>query len=348
MSNLIFYSIPIFILGMILELFLVQRKKLNFYRFNDTINNLSNGLFQQTLGFIPTLIGLFFYSYFSKLHLFDFSGQSLLNYIFCWIVVDFAYYWAHRFFHRNSFAWSGHVVHHQSEEYNLSVALRQSWLQGFHSIPFVLLPALFNFDLSVYVTCQAINTLYQFWIHTRLINKMPYWFELVFNTPSHHRVHHGRNIKYLDKNYAGSLIIWDKMFKTFQQEEEEVFYGVTSPTKKFDIFNDQFKILINWFKYINNISFKEKIIYSIKSPGYDVFLKKEKIVYETRQKFDPKISFNLKCFSAGFFLLSLILFAFISVVKVVTIYKIIIIIMSIILALYLANKLLNEPKIFKS
>jgi len=136
--------------------------------------------------------------------------------------------------HEISFFWGTHIVHHQSEEYNLSVALRQSSLLGFVSMGFYFPLALLGFNPITFVTISAFQTLYQFWIHTKAIGKMPGWFEFVFNTPSHHRVHHGRNPKYIDKNHGGTLIIFDRMFSTFQAEEEEVIYGVTKPLASFN------------------------------------------------------------------------------------------------------------------
>jgi hypothetical protein len=120
------------------------------------------------------------------------------------------------------------VVHHQSEDYNLSVALRQGWLQKVFSFAFYLPLAIIGFDTLLFVTVSSLVTLYQFWIHTKAIHKMG-WLEYIFNTPSHHRVHHGVNPKYIDKNHGGTFIIWDRMFGTFQEEEEEPIYGITKP-----------------------------------------------------------------------------------------------------------------------
>ena len=150
-------------------------------------------------------------------------------YALLFVGVDFFYYWFHRMSHEVNILWGAHIVHHQSEEYNLSVALRQSSLQGFFSTVFYLPLALLGFNPIAFVTINAFQTLYQFWIHTRTIDKLHPAFEFIFNTPSHHRVHHGRNPKYIDKNHGGTLIIFDRMFGSFQREEEEVVYGVTKP-----------------------------------------------------------------------------------------------------------------------
>ena len=142
--------------------------------------------------------------------------------------MDFFYYWFHRWSHEVNAGWAAHIVHHQSEEMNLAVALRQSVFQGALSWVFYLPLALVGFPPAMFLTVSALNTLYQFWIHTRAIGKLGP-LEWVLNTPSHHRVHHGRNPKYIDRNHAGSLIVWDRMFGTFQEEEEEPVYGITRP-----------------------------------------------------------------------------------------------------------------------
>jgi hypothetical protein len=144
-------------------------------------------------------------------------------------LIDFFYYWFHRYSHEINAFWGAHVVHHQSEDYNLSVALRQSAFQGFISSVFYLPLAIAGFDPLIFAIIGTFQTLYQFWIHTEAIRKMPLWFEYIFNTPSHHRVHHGRNPEYIDKNHGGTLIIFDRLFGTFEPEINPVVYGVTKP-----------------------------------------------------------------------------------------------------------------------
>jgi sterol desaturase/sphingolipid hydroxylase (fatty acid hydroxylase superfamily) len=131
------------------------------------------------------------------------------------MLIDMLYYWFHRYSHEINAFWGAHVVHHQSEEYNLSVALRQSAFQGFISAIFYFPLAILGFDPVAFAILGTFQTLYQFWIHTEAIQKMPVWFEFVFNTPSHHRVHHGRNPEYIDKNHGGTLIIFDRLNQNF-------------------------------------------------------------------------------------------------------------------------------------
>ncbi len=142
--------------------------------------------------------------------------------------MDFLYYWFHRWSHEVSAGWAAHVVHHQSEEYNLTVALRQGALQPAFSWVFYLPLALLGFPPAMFLAVSSFNTLYQFWIHTRLIGRLGP-LEWVLNTPSHHRVHHARNPKYIDRNHGGTLIVWDRLFGTFARERDEPVYGITKP-----------------------------------------------------------------------------------------------------------------------
>ena len=184
------------------------------------------------------------------------------------LLTDFAYYWAHRMSHEINLFWGGHVVHHQSEEYNLSVALRQSSFQIVWTFAFSLPIALLGFKTEHFIYVSALNTLYQFWIHTETINKMG-WFEYIFNTPSHHRVHHGRNPKYIDKNHGGTLIIWDRLFGTFQKEEEAVVYGITKPLKTWNPLRAQLDFWKDLFTDLSKTKrFSDKLKLLFFPPGW--------------------------------------------------------------------------------
>ncbi|XP_064470672.1 alkylglycerol monooxygenase-like isoform X2 [Ornithodoros turicata] len=153
--------------------------------------------------------------------------NSNWTWLFAFLAIDFGYYWAHRFSHEVNILWAAHQVHHSSEFYNLTTALRQSVAQDYF-VPVFYLPLAFIMPPSVYVVHRQFNLLFQFWIHTEVIHKMGP-LEYIINTPSHHRVHHGRNRYCIDKNYAGTLIIWDRIFGTFEAECAEVVYGLTTP-----------------------------------------------------------------------------------------------------------------------
>jgi sterol desaturase/sphingolipid hydroxylase (fatty acid hydroxylase superfamily) len=152
------------------------------------------------------------------------------SYVLCIFALDFCRYWAHRLAHENRWLWATHVTHHNGPKYNWSVSFRLGWTQ--HIKVFFFLPAAFlGFHPIVLFICHQIEVLYQFWIHTEYIRKLPKPIEYFFTTPSHHRVHHAKNEHYLDKNYGSTFIIWDRMFGTFQPEEQEtkIEYGITKP-----------------------------------------------------------------------------------------------------------------------
>lgn len=227
--NLIALSIPVFFALIGVELLVARLRGEKLYRYNDAINDLSCGILQQVLGvFVKVIVFGGYVALYEAGHLLDLSATSTSVWVVCFLGVDFFYYWFHRVSHEWSLPWGAHVVHHQSEEYNLAVALRQGAFQPLFSWFFYLPLALLGFPPLVFLTCSSLNTLYQFWIHTRTIGKLGP-LEWVLNTPSHHRVHHGSDEKYLDRNYAGILIIWDRLFGSFQEEEEEPTYGIIKP-----------------------------------------------------------------------------------------------------------------------
>lgn len=227
--NPIVLSIPIFFILIGIELIVERFTHKDLYRLPDSIANISCGITSQLSGLFLKIFAVGIYQVLFENFAFFELDRTWLYWLALVLLVDLAYYWAHRMSHEINLFWGGHVVHHQSEEYNLSVALRQSSLQVVWTFGFSLPIAFLGFRTGDFVLISALNTLYQFWIHTETIGKLPRWIEFIFNTPSHHRVHHGRDPKYIDKNHAGSLIIWDRMFGTFQAEEEKPTYGITKP-----------------------------------------------------------------------------------------------------------------------
>lgn len=231
---LIVFAIPFFLLLMGLEVLWGRAKQKHIYRLNDTLSNLMIGVGNQAFNLIwkGGLMAVYIWM-FHEISLFQ-QPKNALSFVLCLIAFDFLFYWAHRWGHEVNLFWGAHMVHHSSEEYNLSVALRQSWFHNLLAF-FIFLPLpILGFDPMIFGIAAGADTLYQFWIHTKAIDRLPKWVEFVFNTPSHHRVHHGRNPKYIDKNYAGVFIIWDRLFGTFQAEEEEVVYGITTPLKSWN------------------------------------------------------------------------------------------------------------------
>lgn len=238
------------------------------YRLNDFIANLGCGIGSQVVGaFTKTLIFAAYLWTYDHLRLFTVPATAL-TWIVAFLLVDLLYYWFHRLSHEVNFLWAAHIVHHQSEEYNLSVALRQSWWQGLFSWWFYVPVAVLGIHPMVIVTVGAFNTLYQFWIHTKAVRTLGP-LEAVLNTPSHHRVHHGSDPKYIDRNHAGTLIIWDRLFGTFQREEEEPVYGITTPLASWDPVKANFHYWGDLFALAGRCtSWRDMVLVFLKPPGW--------------------------------------------------------------------------------
>jgi alkylglycerol monooxygenase len=227
-------AIPFFFLLIGIEIFASRRKRARRYAFHDSITNLSCGVGQLVFDAFFAFFAIGAYSIlYDRFRLTTLSMSSAAAWVGVMLLVDLCYYVFHRVSHRVNLFWAAHVVHHQSEEYNLSVALRQAWFERPLEGGFYLPLAFLGFPPAMFLTAITVNTLYQFWIHTRAIGRLGP-LEWVLNTPSHHRVHHGSNPKYIDKNYAGILVIWDRLFGTFQGEEEEPVYGLVKPLGSFN------------------------------------------------------------------------------------------------------------------
>lgn len=232
--DLILYAIPVFLLSILLEVvwdFLFQKK---YYRLNDSLADLGCGIVEQITHIFTRVFILYNYHAVYEYLAVTSIEVNWLSWIVLFFAVDFCYYLFHRTAHRVNIVWATHIVHHSSEEYNLAVALRQGAFSNIFSTFFYVPLAICGFDPLQFVTCHSINLIYQFFIHTRNVDKFPAWIEAVMNTPSHHRVHHGRNPEYIDKNYAGVFIIWDRLLGTFEKERASVLYGVTTPIRSFD------------------------------------------------------------------------------------------------------------------
>jgi sterol desaturase/sphingolipid hydroxylase (fatty acid hydroxylase superfamily) len=227
-------AIPFFFLLIGIEVAVTSRRGVRRYAFHDSIASLSCGIGQQlvNLGLATVTIAVYAFVH-ARWALFDVSPRSPAAWAAVLVLVDLCYYTTHRASHRVNALWAGHAVHHQSEEYNLTTALRQSWLEAPLSVPFYLPLAIVGFPPVMYVTALTVNTLYQFWIHTRAIDKLGP-LEGFFNTPSSHRVHHGIDPEYIDKNYGGMFMLWDRLFGTYEPERREPVFGTVKPLASFD------------------------------------------------------------------------------------------------------------------
>ncbi len=301
-TNYIAFAIPFFFLFIFIELGLSAWLKRKTYRLNDSVNDLTLGIYQQMIGIFYRGIFILLYIYIyesmqsASAHLFTTTVDSTLAWVLSFLAVDFCYYWFHRTSHQVSVVWGSHEPHHSSEEYNLTVALRQGSLQGVFSGWFYMPLAFLGVHPVIYLVCSQFNTIYQFWIHTRLIDKMWAPIEWIFNTPSHHRVHHGKNPKYIDKNHAGTLIIWDRLFKTFQAEEEEPVYGTVKPLASFNPFWANIQYWLHLFKMtLKTRGLMNKLKIWFMKPGYKPADLGEmapipEVYADTYRKYDPQLS----------------------------------------------------------
>jgi sterol desaturase/sphingolipid hydroxylase (fatty acid hydroxylase superfamily) len=226
MHNLIHLAIPGFLLLLVVEAVLAARMQLDVYELKDTAASLTMGIGNVLVALISKAIVFAIFTFAHRFALFSIGHQW-----WAWGLLFFgdeiSYYTFHRASHECRLFWASHVVHHSSQHYNLSTALRQTWTGGFYSFVFWLWLPLLGFSPVMVMTMQAISLLYQFWIHTELVRSLGP-LEYVLNSPAHHRIHHASNFKYLDRNHGGTLIIWDRLFGTFTAEDEEPVYGLTT------------------------------------------------------------------------------------------------------------------------
>lgn len=273
--NIILYAIPFFVLAMALELYVVSKeqfKKVKGYELKDALASISMGLGNVILGFLSkALVLLVFFWIYENFRIFEIP-IAWWSFVLLFFADDFSYYWFHRISHECRIFWASHVIHHSSQHYNLSTALRQTWSGGFYTFIFWAWLPLLGFHPAMILLQMSISLLYQFWIHTEAIDKMPNWFEAIFNTPSHHRVHHGSNPIYLDRNHAGILIIWDKIFGTFQAElaSEKVKYGLV---KNINTYNPVKIAFVEWYNMFGDVfggakNLRDRLLYFLKPPGW--------------------------------------------------------------------------------
>jgi sterol desaturase/sphingolipid hydroxylase (fatty acid hydroxylase superfamily) len=235
-AQIIVLATPVFFLLIGLELWVGWRRGHNTLRLNDALSSIGLGMISQVLGLFTKLFAIGLYTLvWQHLSVWQLPANALWVWLTGLLLYDFCYYWLHRAGHRVAVLWAAHVVHHQSEEYNLSTALRQTatgWVGGWF---FYLPMALLGFPPLVFAVVALIDLLYQFWVHTRQIGKLG-WFDRWFCSPSNHRVHHAVNDRYLDHNYGGILMVWDRLFGTFIEEDdlEPIVYGTRKPLRSWN------------------------------------------------------------------------------------------------------------------
>ena len=266
--NLILYVAPILIGLALFEVGLSIRHNKSLYEGKDFLTSL-------IIGVVHLIEGLFTKTAFFLLVIWLYNlvpwsiPVNVATSILCFVILDFLRYWAHRLSHEINFLWATHVTHHNSTRFNLSTAFRQSWTQGIKII-FFLPISLLGFHPVVFYIVHQLALLYSFSVHTKTVKKMPRWYAYIFVTPAHHKVHHARNKKYLDKNYGSALIIWDRLFNTFEEldEAEEPEFGILDQPATFNPFYLVFHVWIDIFKKIREAgSFREVWDILMKSPG---------------------------------------------------------------------------------
>jgi sterol desaturase/sphingolipid hydroxylase (fatty acid hydroxylase superfamily) len=230
-DDLSLFAVPLFIAALLLERAYSRRHGLHWYRRGDTAASLAMGVLALLVEILPRLLALAAMVYLHDISpLRDVVQRQWWAWLLLFFLDDFSYYWFHRCNHEVRLLWAGHVNHHSSQKLNFATALRQGVGERVHKFFFWLWLPLLGFDPAMIITMISISLFYQFWIHTPAVGRLHPWVEAVFNTPSHHRVHHASNPRYLDRNHGGMLIIWDRLFGTFSAERDDdpVIYGLTT------------------------------------------------------------------------------------------------------------------------
>jgi sterol desaturase/sphingolipid hydroxylase (fatty acid hydroxylase superfamily) len=268
--TILYHAIPAFLVLIILEVIdSIKEHRFKNYK-NNVLSNICLGTGAFGISFIVSGLALTIYSWVYQFRLFTIPASVWWTWVICFFADDFAYYWFHRCSHEIRFFWASHAVHHSAENYTFSAALRLPWTSNITGtfLFWVWMPLL-GFEPAMIITMKSVSTVYQFWLHTEKIKKLPTWFEAFFNTPSHHRIHHSSEVEFLDKNHGGNLIIWDKMFGTFQPETRKTTYGLNknlSSTNPLTIAFHEWNNIIEDFKKAKQRS--DYINYVFNAPGW--------------------------------------------------------------------------------
>lgn len=322
-------SIPLFFALIGLELLVARVRRRPLYRLSDSISDLSCGILSQLAGIGITLGTIAAFGWVSAhasiqqvlpvprwidstpITADGIHWAALASWTGVFLLDDLAYYWMHRSSHVVNLLWAGHVVHHSSEEYNLTVALRQSSLHGFMSWLFYMPIAFLGVPVLMWVICHALNLIYQFWIHTRAVDRLGP-LELVLNTPSHHRVHHGVNPEYQDRNFAGVLIIWDRMFGSFEPEGAAPVYGITKPLTSWNPIRANVHVFVEiWRNARAARTWRDRLRSIFGHPGWrppevGPPIVPVSVTPESFQKFEPEVPSSLRSYALAQFVVVLI------------------------------------------
>ena len=271
-NDWVVFALPAFFAALLIEWLWARRQLRPYYQKDDFLTSMGIMLLTVVVDLLPKIagIGLLFVCYQAS-PLSGIVGQSAGWWLLLFFLDDITYYFFHRANHEVRFMWAGHASHHNSEYYNLGTALRQGVGERVIKYLFWCPLALLGFHPFMIVTMLSLSLIYQYWIHTQAIDRMPRWYEFIFNTPSHHRVHHGSNVRYLDRNHGATLILWDRLFGTFAQEtnSDPVRYGLTKNINTHNVFRAAFGEYQKLGRDIARASlFKDKWRYLFKAPGW--------------------------------------------------------------------------------
>lgn len=268
--DVVTYAVPFFVALILVEMVWAARHHPEKYEPRDTLTSLALGLGSTVAGALAAG-AIFAAAQWLYEHRVATVPVTWWAWGLCFVLDDFNYYLFHRSAHRVRWFWASHVNHHTSQHYNLSTALRQTWtgpLAG--SFLFRIWPAFIGFHPAMILTVGGVNLVYQFWVHTEAVGRMPRWFEAVFNTPSHHRVHHATNPLYLDRNYAGVFIVWDRLLGTFQREREDLppVYGIIKQLGSFHLLHTVFHEWRAMLSDFRRAPLRHKLSYLANPPGW--------------------------------------------------------------------------------
>jgi len=320
--DLIALAVPFFLFALVVELIIDRLRGSRLYRANDAINSLSAGILSTTIGYFTRLLPLLAWGFVLQnfalidmpLAWFDASARGIVLWIGAAVLWDLCYYWFHRFSHEISILWAAHAVHHQSEDYNLSTALRQTSTGFLFGWIFYLPLFLIGFPLEILVIVNAVNLIYQFWVHTQVVRRMGA-LDRILVTPSNHRVHHAQNERYIDKNYGGIFILWDRVFGTFEDESDDdpVIFGVRKPLANWNPFWANLQVYdYLLFDARHTKRWRDKIGLWFRRTGWrpaDVEARYPKSQTDLAhfEKFDPSVSIGLQGYALAQFAVAIVI-----------------------------------------
>jgi sterol desaturase/sphingolipid hydroxylase (fatty acid hydroxylase superfamily) len=309
-AQIIVLATPVFFLLMAIELAVGISRGRNTYRWNDALNSIGLGIMSQVTGVFGRVLRIGIYALvYEHVALWSLSAQDAWVWVLALVAYDFCYYWNHRLGHRSAIFWAAHVVHHQSEDYNLSTALRQTSSGFLLGWLFYLPMAVIGIPPAVFAVVALIDLLYQYWVHTQQIGKLG-WFDRWFCSPSNHRVHHAVNDRYLDKNYGGIWVVWDRLFGSFVEEDdrEPIVYGTRAPLRSWNPLWANLEVYValaqdSW----HAAAWADKLRVWFKPPGWrpaDVAARFPKPAFELgRARYDPPASAWARRLALALFLL---------------------------------------------